>query len=131
VSDDLKDRDKLDPPIIREHYIEPPPPTTPEANGDGGDDDTRELLDLYSVLKIAMERFLERDKIYKGLWKDGGWPDSANHIRHKASRIALCKTGMESDEELAAAVDDAIDSINYNAFFILNVISKRNGEGAG
>lgn len=105
-------------------------PDGSSLNG-SGDDGIPDLMDMYAVMKVALERFLERDNVYRGLWKDGGWPDSAGHVRHKSARVALCKTGMEDDEQLAAAVDDALDNINYNAFFILNVITGRNGEGAG
>lgn len=91
----------------------------------------QDLMDMYDVWKVAIERYLERDKVYKGLWKEGGWPDSANHVRHKGARVGLAVTSRESQEELGSAIDDALDGIIYNSFFVLNAISGRNGKPTG
>ena len=73
------------------------------------------------VLQEAFEKFQERNKKYKDLWKKGGWLDSAHHIRSKSERIVnLLSTGATL-EEAELHIEDAVDLINYAAFFIRNV----------
>ena len=73
------------------------------------------------VLQEAFEKFQERNKKYKDLWKKGGWRDSAHHIRSKSERIVHLLSEPSDDSDAELFIEDAIDLINYAAFFVRNV----------
>ena len=77
--------------------------------------------DQLLVLQEAFEKFQERNGKYKDLWKKGGWPDSAHHIRSKSERIVNAVTTGATLEEAELYIEDAIDLVNYAVFFVRNV----------
>jgi hypothetical protein len=77
------------------------------------------------VLVEAFRKFQEKNAKYRDLWKQGGWMDSAHHIRHKGARVAMLLTSDASLTEAETMEEDAIDLINYCAFFIRNIREAR------
>lgn len=82
------------------------------------------------ILVEALNKFQERNAKYQDLWKEGGWGDSAHHVRHKAARVAMCLRGSKNEDghyssgdpvHLVDLEEDAIDLINYSVFFVRNV----------
>src|ERR1044072_6965104 len=69
------------------------------------------------TLLRAFKIFLERNELRKDLWRRAGWRDSLHHIESKTLRIA----DLDEGESVAEYIDDALDLINYTAFFIRNV----------
>jgi hypothetical protein len=97
------------------------------------DPSEREQLE---VLVEALNKFRERNAKYRDLWKEGGWSDSAHHVRHKAARVSMCLRGSEHEdghfssgdpEHLVLLEEEAIDLINYATFFIRNVRALEHG----
>lgn len=72
-----------------------------------------------AVMLEALEIFDERNVKYGDAWKEGGWEDSALHLRSKAVRVYSSTKGtlLKPFDYL----DDALDAINYAAFYVRNV----------
>lgn len=83
-----------------------------ELGGESLSDTDRSQL---QVLGEAFEKFQERNAKYKDLWKEGGVSDSVHHIHHKATRVRVI-----GSTDPGAAIDDAIDLLNYTVFFVRN-----------
>lgn len=91
----------------------------------------------FRVLAEAMYVYQERNAKYGDLWKRFGWMGNAMHIASKAARItrvfwkqkgeparevvSLKADGDVLRERSSYDYDDAIDLINYCAFFVLNL----------
>lgn len=86
--------------------------------------DEREREHL-AVLFEAFFIFQEREQKYHGLWREGGWTDSAHHIRSKGARVGTLLNGVASLSDAELYLDDAHDGINFNAFFVQNVRAAR------
>jgi len=72
-----------------------------------------ETLEHVGVLFEAVALYEEREKKYKGLWKEGGVADSLRHITSKSARVHAIGEGRTD-------LDDALDLINYTVFLIRN-----------
>lgn len=79
-----------------------------------------------AVLLNAMDIYAEREAHHHQLWKEMGYTDSAHHLRSKAARVG--KSVSMDTAESEEAVDEAIDAINYAAFFVQNSEAGRRGE---
>jgi hypothetical protein len=88
---------------------------------------TDEDVAQFKVLMRALRKFHERDEKHRGLWRYFGAIDSAHQARAKATRtynvaIGLIRGQFKSEHVNDELVnDDAIDMINYAAFFVRNV----------
>jgi hypothetical protein len=78
------------------------------------------------VMNEALLIFQERERSRGGLWMQTGYPDSALHIKSKALRLnqAVAMGAAEGEE----AIDEALDVINYAAFYVRNARASRDGE---
>lgn len=63
------------------------------------------------AMDIAYGKFLERNRVYKDLWKQDEMDGLIAHVKHKTLRIA-------NTEDPASRLDDAIDLINYSVFIL-------------
>jgi hypothetical protein len=81
-------------------------------------DDNREQL---SVLVEAMAIYEEREAARGGLWKAAGANDSAHHLDSKGRRVVFAANHAKHE----AALDDALDAVNYAAFYARNVRAGR------
>lgn len=74
-----------------------------------------------SVFLDCMQLFQERNAKYGDLWKEYGWRGNLLHVQSKAARVR--KVWWDSKDPFGhnADIDDALDLINYAAFFIRNV----------
>src|SRR3989304_10094615 len=72
-----------------------------------------ETAEHVAVLLEAVALYEEREKKYRGLWKEYGVADSHHHIVSKTSRLRMAYTGQ-------ADIDDALDLINYTVFLVRN-----------
>jgi hypothetical protein len=95
---------------------------------------TDEDWEHFKVLCRALEKFHERDAKHRGLWTYFGAIDSAFQARAKATRtyniaIQLLKDAsvVELDGSDEDYLDDAVDQINYAAFFVRNCEAGRYG----
>jgi hypothetical protein len=86
-----------------------------------------DYLEITTILFEALKKYADRDALYDGAWKEAGYLDSLHHIRSKATRILKLS---ERAIDQADLVDDALDLINYTAFFIANVRAGRQGSAA-
>lgn len=86
--------------------------------------------EMAKIFYEAFELFKERNAKYKDLWLDGGAEDNAFHLRHKAMRVF--RTFQDSIGELTDGevlwsevekqlTEDAMDLINYAAFYVICV----------
>lgn len=83
---------------------------------------------MVEVLEEALRKYIERDGVYQGAWKEAGWEDSLDHIRSKAKRLLRWSGTEPLTIQQQAIEDDAIDLINYTAFFLLNLRADRRGD---
>jgi hypothetical protein len=84
-----------------------------------------EMKQQLAVMLDAMDIYCERGKSRGDLWKEGGYRDSAHHLKSKAMRVAnSVRLGTEEDEGL----DSALDAINYAVFFARNLDADRKGD---
>lgn len=83
-------------------------------------------LEQFKVLMEAFREYLDKNRKYRDLWKDGGATDSIRHLKHKADRAELA-TERLSRVDPTLFVEDAIDAVNYAVFFIRNVRDGRVG----
>ena len=83
-------------------------------------DTNREQL---AVMLEALELFDERNVKYGDLWQEGGWQDSAAHLRSKAARVHSATKGTLLQPY--NFIDDALDAMNYAAFYVRNVRADR------
>lgn len=72
-----------------------------------------------SILMQAMSIFQDRERTRQEVWKEYGPADKAMHIRSKAARIA--KITELDDVDNRDGVDEALDLINYAAFYVRQV----------
>lgn len=77
----------------------------------------------FQVMMEAMNIYADREEVRGGLWKRAGAGDSSFHLRSKGERIAFAATHGKHE----AALDDAIDAVNYAGFFVRNVRAGRTG----
>jgi hypothetical protein len=77
-------------------------------------------VEQLAVLLEAFAVFVERNKRYRDVWKKSGWKGSLFDIRKKVTRMWSVFWHGHPDEK-AKECDDAIDSINFAAFFVRNV----------
>lgn len=75
-----------------------------------------EDVEHMAVLAQAFSIFRDRQMQYQSLWKASGSEDNAFHVKSKAQRMLVA--------EGQTAADDALDAINYAAFYFNN---KREG----
>jgi len=83
---------------------------------------TTEVQQL-ELLLAAFEKFVDRNHHYRDLWMQGGAADSAHHIKSKTARIVWSLDRLREGHPLDA--DDALDLINYAAFFVRNARAGR------
>jgi hypothetical protein len=84
-------------------------------------EDTEDNREQLGVMAEALGLYEEREKVRGALWKETGAEDCAHNLRHKSMRVAHA-----SDEEtMQAAIDDALDAVNYAGFFVRNVRAGR------
>lgn len=74
-------------------------------------------VEHFQVLWAAMNLFDNRNSRYRDNWRRYGWRDSLHHCRSKLSRMFSLFGSDDPNKDL----DDALDLINYAAFFIRNV----------
>lgn len=84
---------------------------TPDSNGI---EDADEML---SVFILALQKFNERNTARGGLWKRSGWRMNLMFVKSKAAR--LWSMFGEGKGEPDLTLDDAVDLLNYVAFFII------------
>lgn len=77
------------------------------------------------VLLEAFTKFQERNAKYQDLWIDDDLDDLAANALHKAKRLKMAAQNIAQLDPLDF-VDDAIDLMNYAAFFVR---SARDGVG--
>jgi hypothetical protein len=92
-----------------------------------------QLLDTYreqlTVFCKALQKNQEREGQYVGLWREDTIAQMAEHARHKAARMARHEHNMagpfvddaqeEHEQQIYdAAMDDAVDLVNYGAFTV-------------
>ncbi len=68
---------------------------------------------VVNVYMEAVNVYLERNKKYEDGWREAGWETHRDQMRHKLGRLLRTYEGGED------GLDDAIDLINYTAFFII------------
>lgn len=78
-------------------------------------------LQQLRVFAEALKIYAERNKRYKDSWKDFGWRGMLHDIYKKTHR--LWKAWWSGDEQDRGDYDDAIDLMNFSAFFIRAVKS--------
>lgn len=76
-------------------------------------------IEQMHVLGEAMEIYVEREEARGGLWKEAGAIDSAHHLKSKGMRVFVAAT-HDDDAGRRAGIDEAVDAINYAAFFVRN-----------
>jgi hypothetical protein len=76
-----------------------------------------------SVFAMAMQIYEVREVKRGGLWKEFGPEDKLMHLRDKLRRTERIWENYQSngDDPLLVDVDDALDILNYAAFFIRQV----------
>lgn len=80
-----------------------------------GFDATDELAEQLYVFCRAIKIYEERTaELGCQLWRDAGAADAAHHIKHKATRLFV----REHHEDDLYDPDDALDLINYAAFYV-------------
>lgn len=79
-------------------------------------DITEDNIDQMVVMVEAMQIYQEREQARGGLWKDAGALDSAHHLGSKGRRVLFAA----QRDNFSAAVDDAIDAVNYAVFYVRN-----------
>jgi hypothetical protein len=77
-------------------------------------------IEQMQVYLDAFDVFLERNSRYEDLWRDYGWMDNLTHVRSKALRLVRKFWRNNAPEANDNMLDDAVDLINYTAFFIRN-----------
>lgn len=80
-------------------------------------------LDVLDAYLRAGSVFLERDSRYGGLWRKGGYRDAADQIKSKAKRIVT-----ETNRGPSYETDDALDLMNYSAFWLVCVEGNNPGD---
>jgi hypothetical protein len=90
-----------------------------------------DVAHLYVLLQ-ALRTYSIKDQTHKGLWRYFGAIDSAHQARAKATRTYNISIQLLRNPDSFRAghkdpMDDAIDLINYAAFFIRNVSEGRYG----
>jgi hypothetical protein len=103
-------------------------------------DTTDTNLRQAQVMIDALLKFAEKNALYVDLWKDGGAEDSVRHVEHKGARLKAFVTAfkirgdvrasrpdLDAHEQamIAAFNDDGLDLINYAAFALRNMHSRR------
>jgi hypothetical protein len=73
-----------------------------------------DMDDLKEIFGEALEKFKERNETYKDGWRTSGAHSHLEQMKHKVKRLLNTYDG-EGGEDL----DDAIDLLNYTAFFII------------
>lgn len=73
------------------------------------------------VLVESMFIYQEREAARGGLWKAAGAVDSAHHLKSKGARVKHAVDHTMPD----AGIDDALDAVNYSAFYVRNVRAGR------
>ena len=90
-----------------------------------GDPSDEDVAQMYVLLR-AMRTYSVKDQTHRGLWRYFGSLDSAHQARAKATRVYNIAIQLLRDPEEVInnaakdPMDDAIDLINYAAFFIRN-----------
>lgn len=74
-------------------------------------------VDQMMVMLSAFDIFRQRNERYQDLWREGGYDDSANSLKHKVMRVVQETRTTEGEPQ----IDDALDIINYACFWIRNV----------
>jgi hypothetical protein len=77
---------------------------------------THSLIEQFSVLLRALQVFAARNERYQDQWKTSGWRGALYDLRKKADRLFRQYWGGAPTP--GADEDDAIDAINFAAFFI-------------
>ena len=73
--------------------------------------------EILSVFILALQKFNERNAVRGGLWKRSGWRMNLTFVKSKATR--LWSMFGEGKGEPDLSLDDAVDLLNYVAFFII------------
>jgi hypothetical protein len=77
-------------------------------------------VEQFRVLMEAFDVFMERNARYRDVWKGSGYRGSLFDLRKKITRMWSVFWQGHPDEK-AKECDDALDVINYAAFFVRNV----------
>lgn len=72
----------------------------------------------FEVLLEAQGKFIDRNLRYKDLWRKGGWLAHLIHVRQKVNRALQMFMDTDAHETVDEPLDDSIDGINYEVFFI-------------
>lgn len=78
-----------------------------------------DMKEQLGVFLEAMDIYAEREGARGGLWKEAGAIDSAHHLKSKGKRVFVAATHDDKAGQ-DAGEDEAVDAINYAAFFIRN-----------
>lgn len=90
----------------------------------------KDMREQVTAFVLALNKNYEREKTYKGLWKQDTIEELGQHLVHKGKRMSAHNEHMGaqgwfpgSSVEAAHndATDDAIDVINYGAFIARKV----------
>ena len=76
-----------------------------------------DAVEILSVFIRALQKFNERNTMRGGLWKRSGWRMNLVFVKSKATR--LWSMFGEGRGEPDLTLDDAVDLLNYVAFFII------------
>jgi hypothetical protein len=81
------------------------------------------MIDQLSIFMDAMDLYQARRQRYGDGWQRYGWLDSLFHMRNKMLRIEaeFWTTPPDNSHEATVRLDNAMDLLNYIAFFIRNV----------
>lgn len=82
-------------------------------------DPTEDVLAQFDVFMDALNVYYEREQQHGSTWKEFDTADAAHHVKHKAARMA----NMAGREEVDT--DEALDAINYAAFFVRHAIGAK------
>jgi hypothetical protein len=89
------------------------------------EDDQKYLANALDVFAFALEIMDERQEKYGDGWKKWGWRGQLIKMKDKERRVwsTFWKKGDKT-----ADLDDAIDLLNYTAFFIMGITRDIEGE---
>ena len=94
-----------------------------KATGKGrGATATKDVREQVIAFILALDKNIEREETYHGMWKHDDLTDLSALIAHKAKRLANAQDHLLDGHGGAnlpvhdTATDDALDIINYSAF---------------
>src|SRR4051812_25341467 len=81
-----------------------------------------------AVFLRALDIYVQRSEVRGELWKEFDLRDKVHHMRNKMARIGqFIDISPEGTEIPAEIIDEALDLINYTAFFIRQAEGETDG----